>query len=175
MIDVITEAILIAVLALVVAYFCYLAFIYFVDNIEDDTDMDFYDSMELSKLPIIKMHSNGQVITFLLDTGADCSFLDKQSAEKFIISPAGTTNPIMGITSAEDDEYTNESCCMLEFNFNSNLFHHKFVLFDLKYMRSEIEKCTDGKIHLDGILGADFLSDNGYVIDFAKSMAYFKK
>ena len=73
MIDVITEAILIAVLALVVAYFCYLAFIYFVDNIEDDTDMDFYDSMELSKLPIIKMHSNGQVITFLLDTGADCS------------------------------------------------------------------------------------------------------
>ena len=93
MIDVITEAILIAVLALVVAYFCYLAFIYFVDNIEDDTDMDFYDSMELSKLPIIKMHSNGQVITFLLDTGADCSFLDKQSAEKFITSPAGTTNP----------------------------------------------------------------------------------
>ena len=154
MIDVITEAILIAVLALVVAYFCYLAFIYFVDNIEDDTDMDFYDSMELSKLPIIKMHSNGQVITFLLDTGADCSFLDKQSAEKFITSPAGTTNPIMGITSAEDDEYTDESCCMLEFNFNSNLFHHKFVLFDLKYTEERKSapkipsKCILPSVHL---------------------------
>lgn len=127
------------------------------------------ESMDLAQVPIVTFLEGDTKLNFLLDTGGSHSHISKSAAKMLIGTPIETAYTY--ITSMGSDNTSSMIESVLRYKdkeFKVNLFVNEGLDSSFEEIKKE---CG---IQLHGILGADFLKEHKYVLDFAELVAYHK-
>lgn len=118
-------------------------------------------------LPLIAVEMEGNNLCLLVDTGSTLNLLDKRvydhlSKDKLDVSLTSDTISNIGINGIE----FKTPRAKLLFKFEECFFKTKFTIFDTSIAFNKVEEESGIQIH--GILGNEFLIENGWVINFEK-------
>ncbi len=145
----------------------------FIISREHNTKIDsisFDYNFEETHIPIIKLTSNNIEVSFLVDTGAQASYIDSNLISKIEAKKIkGLEGSVMGINS--EGMSTDYYSVQLYYKDNP-LPKMELQSFDFKKAMANSRESTG--IYLDGILGGDFLSKNGYIVDYTNRTIYKK-
>ena len=129
--------------------------------------ISFFETLNLTGLPVITMESNNKKINLLLDTGSNASFINSQIVDElYSIELIGEQQFVTGINNKECEtkQYN------IELLYNGNTFVNEFKAFDFKASFGHIMEKTG--VNIDGIIGSDFLKKYKYIIDYKELIAY---
>lgn len=105
---------------------------------------------------------NGIQGTFLVDTGASNSCIEKELCNKFQLQVQGETLPM---TSAGNEKLSAEACQSIELKYENHLLSHlEFMLIDMRPINTALKE--QGEATIDGILGADVLRPQNAIINY---------
>lgn len=131
--------------------------------------ISFMESLDLTGLPIVTFKQGNKKLNFILDTGSSLSSI--------------STNVMNTLEYTETDHYAETVGMegkMMKVPINKVVLKYKnkemvgeFQAVDLDKSFSVIKEQTGVTVH--GLLGAEFMQDYGYVIDFNRMIAYAKK
>lgn len=118
-------------------------------------------------LPLMAVEMEGNNLCLLVDTGSTLNLLDKRvydhlSKDKLDVSLTSDTISNIGINGIE----FKTPRAKLLFKFEECFFKTKFTIFDTSIAFNKVEEESGIQIH--GILGNEFLIENGWVINFEK-------
>lgn len=133
-----------------------------------DTLIKFKIPMTLTGLPIVQVKSNGVDINFLLDTGANVSVIDTNILSKLKYIKEDSISEVFGIEGNKQSVET----VSIEFNKGTQSYKDIFQVMDMSAPFRFVEIESGIKIH--GILGNEFLSKYGYILDFKNLEAYIE-
>ena len=133
-----------------------------------NTLIKFKVPMTLTGLPIVQFNSNGIKLNFILDTGANISVIDTNILSKLKYIKEESVSEVFGI---EGDKQSVETVS-IEFNKDTKSYKDIFQVMDMSAPFGFVELESGIKIH--GILGNEFLSKYGYVLDFKNLEAYME-
>lgn len=110
-----------------------------------------------NNLPIVTFDINGNYVKLLVDTGSTLNILDSslKSKLKFTTKPSDIT--FEGIGGNKRAEVVENALV----KYKDSIVFIKFTTFDL----SNVSK----SIGVKGVIGSEFLEDNGYVVDFVNN------
>src|SRR5690606_16577565 len=110
-----------------------------------------------NNLPIVTFDINGNYVKLLVDTGSTLNVLDSslKSKLKFTSKPSDIT--FEGIGGNKRAEVVENALV----KYKDSIVYIKFTTFDL----SNVGK----SIGVQGVIGSEFLEDNGYVVDFVNN------
>lgn len=126
------------------------------------------EALLLTGFPIITLRSNGKLLNFLLDTGANYSAIHKDIVNDTDFTISEQTGSCAGLTGSI------ENCAYVELHLSykdTKMTTFSQVL-DLSYVINTIKDNSGVTIH--GILGNCFFQDYRYVLDFDKLAVYSK-
>ena len=129
--------------------------------------ISFQEGFDLTDLPIITVSYNKRKLNFILDTGANISYINEKSINNNVPKSV-SKEKIPTITASGIIENTHT--VHLEFSYRENTFSEDFAVLDMSQPFNEMLKETGVKIH--GILGTSFFDKYKYVIDFSNYKAY---
>lgn len=161
--------ILIVILAIVLilgAVFCIIKYIHHYHYIS------FKESLELTGVPIVTFYQENKKLHFLIDTGADASYLNSTIIATIIHVP------IEGSVSAisASGESINSTKAKSAITYEGKLFPWIFRVTDLTVITEGTGLVIKGSpVTIAGIIGSDFLTYYQYQLDFQKLLAYSKK
>lgn len=163
-------SVILAVAICVVAYFVYVLF----DKVEPNTDCvySFNEAMETVELPVLTMYNNNKRLKFILDSGSNSCHIDKNILDKLELEDTQVATDSSETATGGGLISTSQEKCTVRLLLKNTEFNVPFLVEDLKVPFDFIKK-QDG-IQLHGILGSNFLSANGWVLDFAENIAYMK-
>ena len=131
--------------------------------------LSFRESVDLTGNPIIVFYNNGRKLNFLLDTGANTSYINESELETCTYTKKeGLTNNI-GI---EGNNRVLKSVQMPLYYKNQN-YEELFLVSDMSKAFNEVKAHSGVTLH--GILGVTFFTNYEYVLDFQELVAYSKK
>ena len=138
------------------------------NEVKEKTKISFWETFNLLNVPVITMKSNGKNINFLVDTGAEKSFIDSRILSSIncteIPNWVGKVSGVNGVT-------VDTIFCDVELSFKEKTYNFRFQSFDF----SKTTESIGNGVVINGILGSDFFDTYDYVIDFQEYIAYRKK
>lgn len=116
-------------------------------------------TQSFSGLVTVTLQSEGKPYVLLLDSGSNVSYLD----ESVVASVPGRRMEPDGGVSLFGESGPCESA-VLGFHAGAWKFRHRFCGTDLSVINGTLMQETG--VRIDGVLGADFLTAHGCVLDF---------
>lgn len=130
--------------------------------------MSFKESMDLTSLPIVTFYQGDKKYNFLLDTGSTMNILDSNSSLQYkIIDTEGGT-----ITGVNGEKVTAVYADISLF-YKQKEFLTTIQVLDMRTAFEDLK--SESGVTLHGILGNNFFSKYGYVMDYYNMIAYPKK
>lgn len=144
-------------------------------NIAEDyrkyAKFSFKETMDLLNVPIISFMCNDKKLHFLLDSGSSYSHVSPDVASSVHTRTFGMETVK---TIGAGGNLVNSKFCQLNLCYKDSIFKANFIVTDQIVKQLESIK-NDFNITIHGIIGGDFLSKYGYIIDFKDYVAYSKK
>lgn len=134
-----------------------------------------YLAVKLKQLPsghiCVKGLINNVKATFILDTGAGGTVIDEKKIKKFDIQPVASKESVVGAVGGMAElkegvvkELTLQDAVLQDVNvYVMDIYHVNNAFLNM------------GLKKVDGIIGADILSNYNGVIDYKRKMLYLKK
>lgn len=132
--------------------------------------ISFQEGYDLTELPVITVICNDKKLNFILDTGANLSYINKESLNEKDVKVKINEEKSRTITAGGSID--NIHMVHLEFKYKDHVFSDNFVVQDFSSIFRELAQETGVKVH--GLLGTSFFNKYKYVIDFSKYIAYYK-
>lgn len=131
-----------------------------------------YTQIKLSKLLTghlsLSAKVNGIPATFILDTGAGGTVLETKQAQKFGLISANTNNKAAG---AGGGDMELQATSIKSFVLDSyRLVDFTVYLMDLEHVNGALRQL--GISEVDGVIGADILSQGKAIIDYSNMLLY---
>lgn len=127
------------------------------------------ESMDLAQVPVVTFQEGDIKLNFLLDSGGSHSHISASAAKMLVGTPIKTDYTYTTSTGSDSTSEMIESVLRYKDEvFNVNLFVNEGLDSSFEEVKKE---CG---VQLHGILGADFLKEYKYVLDFAELVAYHK-
>ena len=136
-------------------------------RIDKNQIREFKTSMDLTGLPIITFYQGKEKYNFLLDTGSNTSYVNKQSNLEIVRT--GVKDVFMG-AEGNDMECENVS---VKFYRDNNEYECIAALADLNAAFEEMKRCYG--VTISGILGCNFMDKYNYCLDFKELVVYIRK
>ena len=155
----------------VIVGFVVIAALYFLINkntLNNRNCISIKESMDLVNLPVVTFVIKGHKIRFILDSGADLSIINKQTAEVLELEEHSKQDFVVNISGKTEKGSKSVITSMM---YMDKTFESNFLCMDLSNTMTEIKESTGVLVH--GILGTDFLLKNKYIIDFEKLQCYY--
>lgn len=119
------------------------------------------ESMDLIGLPVITMTNNKMKLNLLVDTGCDFSRIDKSIVESL---ECKSLDDKRNVITMSGEEMEGLGSCSIQLKYKKAIFEDDFEILDLEQAFSFVKKSTGVQLH--GIIGSNFLSKYGYVLNF---------
>lgn len=113
--------------------------------------------IQYNNLPIITLEVNGKMIRLLVDTGSTQNILDSNSKNYLNFSTIETYDIINGIGGHRNLEIVNN----VTVKYRDSVIKIDFVAADLGNVANSLG--------IKGIVGSNFLEENGYLVDFVNN------
>lgn len=136
------------------------------NKVKEQTKISFKEGLDLTELPIVTFNQGDVKLHFLLDTGSNISFINKDILPSLKATNLNATSSTFGVegNSVETHHY------VIEIGYRDQKFIEEFGTVDLSSAFDEIEKTNGIKLH--GIIGNRFFEKYKYVLDFRELIAY---
>lgn len=137
---------------------------------ENDIEkMSFWETMNLTGLPIITFCQGQTKLNFILDTGSTLSIIDKSALKNITYTMINKQSSVTGL----QGETSEGEACNITLYYKENNFNSDFSINDMTGVLSTIKQSTG--VTIMGLLGSDFFDKYKYIIDFKEYKAYSKK
>lgn len=133
---------------------------------KEKTKISFKEGLDLTELPIVTFNQGTKKLHFLLDTGSNISYINKDVLKTIEAKEL----PKQSYTSGIGDATLATKHYDIEIGYRNQSFVEEFGAIDLNTSFGAIEKESGIRIH--GILGSKFFERYKYIIDFNELMAY---
>lgn len=136
---------------------------------------DDYVKLELKKMPSGHLHIFGQLNgvngNFILDTGAGATVIEEKNKEKFHMQTEESEEQATGAGGTGIQMQTSKK---------NNLKTGELELTELNLMLMNLDHVNNafesmGLEKIDGVIGADILTNNRAIIDYSNLVLYLKK
>lgn len=143
---------------------------HFKDKVDKEkAKISIKESMDLVQVPVVTFQEDDIKLNFLLDSGGSHSHISKSAAKMLMGTPIDTNYTYTTSTGSDTTSKMIESILKYKNEeFKANLFVNEGLDTSFEEVKRE---CG---VQLHGILGADFLKEHEYVLDFAELVAYHK-
>lgn len=143
---------------------------------EERAEISIRESIYYTKMPLLPIElENNQRVNFILDSASNVSHINESDLALFDYEHTQETQSIMGIEGNLQDV----DKVLLKFSYKSNNFEAEACKSDLSKtfnnFSAEIKRLYGTDIKVVGLLGNDFLTKYGYVLDFNDLIVYKKK
>ena len=132
-------------------------------------NMSFLESLNLTGLPIITFHNNGQTLNMVLDTGSNVCLINKQILPKLKYSEGESHTGIIGLSGTAEGGDT----VLLPLSYKDRDFDFECWVTDLTEMVTSLKSEYGVTVH--GLLGTGFFTKYKYILDFNSMIAYSLK
>lgn len=132
-------------------------------------NMSFLESLNLTGLPIITFHNNGQTLNMVLDTGSNVCLINKQMLPKLKYSEGESHTGIIGLSGTAEGGDT----VLLPLSYKDRNFDFECWVTDLTEMVTSLKSEYGVTVH--GLLGTGFFTKYKYILDFNSMIAYSLK
>lgn len=133
-----------------------------------NSEISFREAMDLAELPVITFYNGDRKINFLLDTGSNISYLNKNIVSSLVVESTGEESNIIGI----EGNKVNCKICKMIIRRKNQEFEEEFSIADLDKAFRIVKEESGVQIH--GILGSRFFEKYKYVLDFKDYIAYVR-
>lgn len=130
------------------------------------SSIDFTASFINSGIVIVPLKQGTKELNFMVDTGANYSYITESSLKDINFTECGETDTVVTASSISEEV----RAVLLALNYKGTSVEHKFWILNMEESLNTIEESENIKIH--GIIGNDFLSTYGYIIDFKNFKVY---
>lgn len=138
----------------------------YLNRQKPDYVFSFEDTMGIHKVPVVSFEHNGQIVNFIIDSGASHSVINISSVDKFegeLLKDA--EGSVYGI----DGNMINTRLAKVEITKNGHAFQDVFQILAIP----GIDKMSaQNGIEVHGILGSAFLKKYQFVINYKLLRAY---
>lgn len=131
--------------------------------------ISFKESMDLTGFPIVTFYIGEKKLNFILDTGSNASFINKDCIENIPHSKINKTTCVTGFQADKEEK----PFAYFEFYYKEHKFEDEFCVVDLSPSFSQIKQQSGVTLH--GLLGSRFFQKYRYVINFDELIAYSKR
>lgn len=131
--------------------------------------ISFREAMDLTGFPIITFYIGERKLNFILDTGSNVSFINKDCIENIPHNKINKTTCVTGFKSDNEEK----PFAHFEFYYKEHKFEDEFCVVDLSTSFGQIKQHSGVTLH--GLLGSKFFQKYKYVINFDELAAYSKK
>lgn len=143
---------------------------------EERAEISIRESIYYTKMPLLPIElENNQRVNFILDSASNVSHINESDLALFDYEHTQATQSIMGIEGNLQDV----DKVILRFSYKNNHFEAEACKSDLSKtfnnFSAEIKRLYGTDIKVVGLLGNDFLTKYGYVLDFNDLIVYKKK
>lgn len=130
--------------------------------------MSFKESMDLASLPIVTFYQGDKKYNFLLDTGSTMNIIDATSKIEYTVEDGekGTVTGVNGVP-------TEVTYAKVNLFYKQKEFTTMVQVTDMREAFAFVKGETGVTLH--GILGNNFFSEYGYILDYYNMIAYPKK
>lgn len=136
------------------------------------TKVSFKESLSKSELAIIPLWNNGLKLNFIIDSGSTCNLIDKSIVNKLSIIKENVDTSKIDSVSISGDINGISDVISMKLENESEIFFETFFVMDLKDAFDSTSNEYGEKIY--GLLGTDFLTHYGKVIDYDNCIIYSK-
>lgn len=136
------------------------------NKMKEKTKISFKEGLDLTELPIVTFYQGEKKLHFLLDTGSNISYINKDIISSIEATDLETASNTFGVegNGVECHHYA------IEIGYKDQKFIEEFGAIDLNAAFSAIEAESGIKLH--GIIGNRFFERYKYVLDFRELIAY---
>lgn len=127
--------------------------------------LDFSNSMTINNMPIITLNYKDRELNFLIDSGSNISLINSLSLKRMVVETNLSMISIGGIGGAIEKAIH----LKLVLHKNKTLYECEFYTSN---MENTFKQVGESGVHIDGIIGNDFLLKNKIIIDYDKQLAY---
>lgn len=133
---------------------------------KEKTKISFKEGLDLTELPIVTFYQGNKKLHFLLDTGSNISYINKDVLKEIKATDLKSASNTFGVEGSgiETRHYN------IEIGYKDNKFVEEFGAVNLNAAFSTIE--ADSGIKLHGIIGNRFFEKYKYILDFKELTAY---
>lgn len=133
---------------------------------KERTKISFKEGLDLTELPIVTFYQGNKKLHFLLDTGSNISYINKDVLDTIEAEDLNSSSNTFGVEGSgiETRHY------IIEIGYKDQLFKEEFGAVDLTSAFKAIER--DSGIKLHGIIGNRFFEKYKYILDFKELIAY---
>lgn len=114
---------------------------------------------------------NEKPASFLIDTGASNSCVDKTRADYFNLEAEGDNLPLQG--AGQEKLFAQSSRKSSLYYLDNEIYHLNFMLIDMNTINAALAEQKEENI--DGIIGADILHKKKAVIDYDQCCLYLNE
>ena len=142
----------------------------------DRAEISIRESIYYTKMPLFPIElENGERVNFILDSASNVSHINEDDLDLFVHNETENSQSVMGIEGNCQDV----DKAKIVFSYKNNVFDIEACKSNLsktfKHFSQEIKKMYDTDVKVVGLLGNDFLTKYGYVLDFNDLIVYKKK
>ena len=146
--------------------------IYHIKKSCNNNAISFYEGLHLANTPIVTLYCNKQPLNFVLDTGSSSCHITTD-AMKLLDKEWYESNEASTKTLNANGEFTEQQSIVTILSYKN--VEYKALLFVNKEFSIACQhiKDTEG-VQIHGVLGCDFFTRYGYIIDYEEFIAYSK-
>ena len=130
--------------------------------------ISFYETFNLTGLPIVTFEQGDQKLNFILDTGSDHNVIDSNILENIKHIQINEKFKLSGLDNVKHEV----SCHDITLHYKDIEFTSMFLAKDLKDVSAEVKRQRGVEVH--GFLGSLFFNKYKYILDFKHLIAYSK-
>lgn len=124
--------------------------------------LSFEEGFKRIKLPVVEIKSGDTILTFLVDSGSQASYIDKNIITHIDANcDPNTQGTVVGINKTT----CQTTLCIVSLQAMGQMFSFPMQTFDFNEAIPSEEDLTGG-IVLSGVLGSDFLQKYNGIIDY---------
>lgn len=166
--DKFTEVILVFFASFIIVYF----YLNIKWHLNEKTIISLKESLDLVNLPIVTFNVNEHKVRFVLDSGSQGNFINKETAKILELEEVeGHSFCVVHTLSGKEEQERKKIVANIKYADETFLFEGFPI--DLTDLMNQIRAETGVTIH--GILGNEFLKKHKYVLDFDKLQCYYDK
>lgn len=133
---------------------------------KDKTKISFKEGLDLTELPIVTFYQGDKKLHFLLDTGSNISYINKDVLNEIKVEDLNSSSSTFGVegNGVETHHYR------IVIGYKDQKFTEDFGAIDFSAAFGAIERESGIKLH--GIIGNRFFEKYKYILDFKELIAY---
>lgn len=131
-------------------------------NHSSDVMLSFESGFKHIRLPVVKLRSGDTILNFLVDSGAQASYIDENILKLINVDKEPKTE---GLVIGINNTSCKTSLCYITLQSMGCIMEFPMQTFDFKDVICNDDNITGGII-ISGLLGSDFLQKYNGVIDY---------